>query len=93
MNITVPPSAWQPVGGDDGQSPGRLLATVTINGCPMHLEAWQVRVRGSMMEPAPDSVDEETFNSLYYAVGADGHMQTVRIKRRRYVLVASPFCE
>ena len=91
-SLTIPPDAWNEYG--EVAPRDYLITTISINGLPMHLEAWRVR-RSKNDDPpqTPVGVDEEHLTALYQAVGADGPMQTTRIGRWEYILVASPFCE
>jgi len=89
-NIHIPEDAWEPNNAlaDPRQ---RLLATMSINGCPMHLEAWEVSYDEEQgIQFLVDGADD--LDNLALAVGADGHFQTVEIGDREYVLVASPYC-
>ncbi|HEY1292853.1 MAG TPA: hypothetical protein VGJ60_07240 [Chloroflexota bacterium] len=91
VQITIPDDAWEPNDGlADPRS--RLLATISINDCPMHLEAWEVRVNEEGIQEPTAIEDDGDFWNLYAAVGADGHFQTVEIGGREYILVASPYC-
>jgi hypothetical protein len=95
ISIRIPDDCWERSDGLEGESdiPERyhLRPFLTINGCPMHLEAWRV------VEPATSSYAQEhyyaeDFDNLFAAVGADGSWQTTTIKGHEYILVASPFC-
>ena len=80
--ITIPESAWQNV-----NDAGILKTTIWINGCPMHLEAHEVQVKGDMQTGRGGS----SFDELHQAFEAEGHLQTVTIRGRTYALFALPF--
>lgn len=90
--INIPDNEWEP--GDEGQ----LLAHIEVNGCDMHLEAYEV-------SSTPE--DEAELMLLYYPVqfvdapdwfvdalhaSAGGEkVKTVLILGKPYVLIATPF--
>lgn len=93
--ITIPDGAWR----DDGD--GRLFARLWINGTGHHLEAIPVRMVTDPDAPAriirtvqvADDPHGEMFDSLHCTFGADGPYETVEIRRKRYAVFLSPFCE
>lgn len=92
--ITVP--EWQPIGEEPndyeprwGDESSVLLASITINGLAMHLEAYEVFTEGDVQE---SKQREENFGLYHSAAGADGHFTTTTIGGRQYVLFATPYC-
>lgn len=85
FTIDIPESAWE-VCVDES----RLLAQITVNGLSMHLEAWEVYDTKDGMQCAVQH--DEDFERIFYAVGADAAFQTLTIRGREYVLVATPHC-
>lgn len=92
-SIVIPAEGWIP---NDGMADplSRLLAhdALVINGCSMHVEAWEVAVDDQGLQHATAVEDDGDFDSFYEAVHADGHFNTVTIGEREYVLVISPYC-
>lgn len=94
LDLRIPEDAWEPVGRDDGDPWARILTTIWINGCPMHLE-------GVAVEPGPDGIQnaadpefEDTLGALAAIDCPDGPWQTVTLESvdaRTYVLHAEPF--
>lgn len=64
-------------------------ALLTINGTPMHVEAWAVEEVNDIQEhlEAPEDLAK-----LHAAVHGDGPFRTTTINDRDYVLVLSPYC-
>jgi hypothetical protein len=83
---------------------GRYIATVSIAGCLMHLEAFPVttqEVRGiggdghyfyDHHQEFPKDWDDP-LGAIYVAVGADGDWATTTVRGVECVLVATPFCD
>lgn len=86
-SITIPPSAWERC-GTDRRKLNRLLAVIEINGVLMHVEAWRVRMRGTVQVPCEDDDD---FDAVYRGVAADGAFSTLSMFGGQYVIIASPF--
>lgn len=102
-SIQIPDDAWIETGPEDDDNkedpechdPGaRLLATIAIKGCTMHLEAYALA-----KECQGDSTAEQRFAPVYgedsgaqhaFYTLTDGAAQTVTIRGREYVLVAFP---
>jgi len=87
--FNVPADAWEDNGPAD--DPKRaLLAALEINGCMLHLEAHQVRPANIQQEQklldTPDWVTAALYGSSDY-----DDVQTVKIGRRHYVLIATPY--
>lgn len=88
--INIPPGMWEETGSDDEDHKdprARLLASITINGLPMHLEAFAVvEVDGIQMAADPAfQRDVEALQDMQ-----DCAFQTVEIAGRDYILVATP---
>lgn len=89
MNIKIPAHQWEECGHEENPR-SRLLAGITINGCPMHLEAYEVTEsddRHGLQGFVEQFGDCE--NAFYEFT--EGAAQTVEIAGRHYVLVATPY--
>lgn len=86
INITIPDSAWL----DDGD--GRLFARLWINGTGHHLEAIPVRKLPGAQQTADDP-HGALFNRLYDVFDGREPFETIEIRRKRYAVFLSPFCE
>jgi hypothetical protein len=87
INIKVPDDAWQET-GSEADTRSRLLTTIVVNGCFMHLEAYAVADEGDLQSFADlpyFELEEEAFFSL-----TTGATDTVEITGREYLLVATP---
>ena len=82
--MELPWTSWRDTEGDAS----RLLTTVLINGCSMHLEAFAVETVGGVQTSL---TRDDDLSAIHAAVGADGPWETCRIAGREYVLVASPY--
>jgi len=94
-SITIPKEAWAPT-GPEGNEKCRLLTGLTINGCFMHLEAYQVkehqhRTRTWSYQQSADPYFEDEVDAIYRI--DEGAKATVRIGRRDYILVSYPHQE
>ncbi|RPJ83870.1 MAG: hypothetical protein EHM13_06395 [Acidobacteria bacterium] len=91
ISIDIPDSAWQ---ANDGLADprSRLIAPeIVINGCSLHLEAWEVRTVDDLQVPTA-AEDEGDLDALYNAVNGTGRpFSTVQIAGREYVLLATPY--
>lgn len=88
--IQIPDACWEPVDfidGDENGVPSQLLATLYVNACPMHFEAYLVNEQGDICDARHQQSiglvkaalrDDETWKSFSYA----GH---------DYVMIAIPF--
>ncbi len=88
FSLHIGDEEWTPTGdGDDPTS--RLNATFDVNGLSMHLEAWAVKLDSSDIQRAVDP----SFCDLegLYNVFEDTCFDTLRIRGRDYVLVATPY--
>jgi len=91
INITIPPSAWEP-SGDKSNPRGRLLATMEINGQSFHVEAYHVRNNRDGEQGIADPIFQEEWDGITALQNHDGGpFTTQRIDRREYVIVISPF--
>lgn len=94
IQVTIPDDAWRDIGEKPTE---RLLANVTINGVPFHVNAFSVYVDdGSHGEQRAFDGDED-LAMIHAALGADGHWSTVSIRgvdghERDYVLILEPYC-
>src|SRR6266545_4393861 len=91
--IQVPDSEWE----WDNEARTRGLATITVNGLPMHLQAIEVTGRdpdgtGCEQMNAADAEYREELDFVYLVGGADSPFATVQIEGRDYVLVATQSC-
>lgn len=98
--IVIPDDAWQQTGGYIEDAEGkpdesaRLLATIEINGTPMHLEAYAIKC-GPRDEPEEDGValvDADADEAVCSIIGDGGWPPMLTtIMGREYVLIATPF--
>lgn len=80
---------WEPIGETDPFT--RLLSTIWVNGCAMHLEARQIKTGTEFQEVVEFPEDYENLCRLY---GPDGAwFQTFELDGRTYVPFAVPFGE
>lgn len=68
----------------------RLLATIEILGCPMHLEAFEVAELDQ--QQAADEEYRDTFDKIAEAISISSPWREVEINGRNYVLIATPHC-
>jgi hypothetical protein len=90
--LELPASAFKPIGEmlrTHSRRDDHLHATVTINGVDFEVDAYAVRMVKGVQEALEADAD---LSAIHHAVGADGPFQTVRIGRRNYVLVLTPYC-
>jgi hypothetical protein len=79
--------SWEQVGTTDPAT--RLLATIYVMGCPLHLEARQVGQNDDGQTFAEYEGDYDALRRLY---GDADDFTTVMIDGREYILFAVPFC-
>jgi hypothetical protein len=87
FTLQIPDSDWEDSGPDNDPT-ARLLAAITLNGCPMHLEAYAV-----IEDATGQRFEDEAFidqENAVLSVLVDGAARTVEINGRDYVLVATP---
>jgi hypothetical protein len=92
FSITIPASAWEEA-GDENDRRNRLLTTLVVNGVSLHLEAWAVRRDRSGVQYFACDPARECEDRIYEAVAADGGFSTLRIRRRAYAIIATPYCD
>jgi hypothetical protein len=104
-SITIDDDVWEayPSSDDlaDGDGRSKLLTTIHVNGCPLHLEAHAVRwERGGSERMRDDEGDvqesdgeDSEFHVLNDAFEVNAAQQTVTIRGRQYVLFAHAFGE
>ena len=88
--ISIGRESWAADGPDDDPR-GRLTASIRINGCEMHLEAYAVHTNDEGTQEFDVWPDE--CESIYHGVSAEGAWRTVEIDGREYALIASPYCD
>lgn len=90
---------WEEAGTAKDLRAHLVASGVTINGCPMHVEAWAVKMvrrepdglgAGGDFQTTVERESDEAFGHLWPLTNADGPFQTVEIEGRAYVLVATP---
>ena len=88
-SITIPDDAWRDTGGDDDPS-SRLLASFTINGVMMHLEAYAVK---PLAGPNDEFrlVDADADEALGLLIGDGFPTDTFERNGRSYAFVATPY--
>jgi hypothetical protein len=89
INMTIPDSAWEAIGWDNGPAEDRLLAQVVINGTHHHLDAYRAKVLpdGCVVLANEEMEDEQMprLQSLY-----EGGYDLTTIRGRQYVVVMYP---
>ena len=95
MHIAVPEDMWDDVSPEADRS--RLLTTIVINSCPMHLEAVEI-LEGDKRTITTDYYPQQEFANApdwiaaAIAESADWEsVQTCEIGGRRYALIATPY--
>lgn len=91
VELILPQEMWKP--NDALDDPGACLQgpILVINGLRMHLEAWAVETDKAGIQQGVAEYGED-FESLYEAVHADGHFNTIEVGGREYIMVAYPMC-
>ena len=91
FHLAIPDSSWQPVGDPDG--PGgehaQLLATITINGVPLHLNAHQVADDEMCLQRGVQQ--DEMLDRLADLAEPAGPWMTCDIGGWSYILFATPY--
>ena len=95
LGIATADDDWEDIAeGDCPDDPGArilLRGGLTINGVSFHLEGWAVGVNEE--DGVQRAVyDDENLGYIHLGVGADGRWETVELRGREYILIASPFC-
>ena len=89
IDATIPPERWREDMGGLGASRLSSARALIINGCPLHLEAYAVKTRRGVQSFSNAIFGDEEHAVLDTLV--HGAAQTVTIRRRQYVLVATPY--
>lgn len=88
--LSVPADCFTDATDPTLHPPGsRLLCTIVINGCPMHLDAREVVEVDGVQTFVAWAEDADLLSD---ALGADGRWHTTTIDGREYALFASPHC-
>jgi hypothetical protein len=89
--IIIHDDAWDDASATDDDLPigTRLLAPIIVNGIRLHVEAYEVKTDGGVQEIADPNFQAEweaacTFNQ-------NSAFETVTIRGREYVLIATPY--
>ncbi|WP_428604683.1 hypothetical protein [Sedimenticola sp.] len=88
--IQIPDGCWEPVDfldGDETGIPSQLLATLYINNCPMHFEAYLVDEQGDIC----DTKHQQAINLVKVALRDDELWKTFNYGGHEYVMIAIPF--
>lgn len=88
--IQIPDGCWEPVdflAGDESGTPSQLLATLYINSCPMHFEAYLVDDQGEVADPK----HHKAISQLKVALRDDEPWKSFQYGNRDYVMIAIPF--
>ena len=83
---------FEAVGEEDADPESHLLGTLAICGVSHHLEAFAVKYIG-VYTPLVMAESRPGRPQRLLRSGADGHLQTVEINGRDYVLFLSPFSQ
>jgi hypothetical protein len=70
---------------------GGLICTLNIGGYCLHLEAW--REHRTKLDIQHFKGRDEDVDRIAEAVGGDGPWTTFERRGKRYVMVATPFCD
>ena len=92
VSARVPPESLYWRDSSEDRDGSRLLATLELGGCMMHLEAYLAIDDEDHVQQFPGAFGD-TADKVYEAVGCDGAWHTVEINGRSYVLIATPFCQ
>ncbi len=88
--IQIPDGCWEPVDfldGDESGIPSQLLATLYVNSCPMHFEAYLVDEQGDIC----DARHQQAINLVKAALRDDEPWKTFSYSGHDYVMIAIPF--
>lgn len=95
--IEIPRDAWGPgcdpefEPGHSTQPPCRLLTTIYVNDCPMHLEAIAIALGEDGVQRGLCVYGEQNLSAAAQ-IYCDGGFETIEIDGHPYVLVATPHC-
>lgn len=83
----------EPVPVDPHSPPlSRLLGTIVIGGCSLHVEAIEVKQVDGFQTPV-DERCEDTLDELYALEGGNGQFTTAEIDGRQYVVYCTPYLD
>jgi len=88
--IQIPDACWEPVDfldGDENGIPSQLLATLYVNSCPMHFEAYLVDEQGDIC----DVRHQQSINLVKAALRDDEPWKSFSYGGHDYVMIAIPF--
>lgn len=88
--IQIPDGCWEPVDfldGDENGVPSQLLATLYVNACPMHFEAYLVDEQGEIC----DARQQQAIRLVKMALRDDEPWKTFHYGGHEYVMIAIPF--
>lgn len=87
--IDVSQLKWEATGPEENRGT-RLLSSIRVMGCPMHLEAWEVYFDDDGVQQSKAWPGD--FSNIAVGIGVEDPWRTVTIDGREYVLIATPFC-
>ncbi|WP_199930482.1 hypothetical protein [Sedimenticola thiotaurini] len=88
--VQIPDACWEPVDfldDDENGVPSQLLATLYVNACPMHFEAYLVDENGEICDPR----HQESINLMKTALRDDEPWKSFHYAGHDYVMIAIPF--
>lgn len=88
--VQIPDGCWEPVDfldGDENGIPSQLLATLYVNACPMHFEAYLVDEQGEIC----DARHQQAISLVKTALRDDESWTTFTYGGHDYVMIAIPF--
>jgi hypothetical protein len=94
IDVTIPEDRWAPIGwhSTPNEDPWiRLMGPpLCINGCLMHVMAYQVKTVNDVQEPAHRALVEDylLMQQIY-----EGAYETVTVRNREYVLIIHPYSD
>lgn len=89
ISIQIDESYWEPVeyASDNAETPCQLYASVSINGCSMHFEAYLVDEDGDIC----DHRHQKAIDNVKAALHDDEQWDTIVYQNNQYVVMAIPF--
>jgi hypothetical protein len=92
IDVTIPEDRWEPVGYLGGPNEDRWIRlmgpSLCINGCFLHVMAYEVTEVDDVQQPAHPVLHEDfTYMQRIY----EGAYETVTIRNRQYVLLLHPY--
>ncbi len=88
--VEIPDVCWEPVDfldDDENGVPSQLLATLYVNACPMHFEAYLVDENGDIC----DARHQQAISQVKTALRDDESWKSFRYGGHDYVMIAIPF--